>query len=208
MPNVFKVTTAGLLISGGRSERMGRPKALLDLGGQTFLGRILANLLAAGVSPRIVVAGSHADLIEPQLPPEVALIRNPNPDRGMFSSIQCGLEFLSQRAPGQAVLICLVDHPAVAPSTYEALVRALRSEVLRIVRPRNGGRSGHPILLSPEMVNLARRADPRGTLRDVLRSQHTAILDLDVEDPAIHWDVDTPEDYATIATRFPGKHPD
>ena len=53
---------AGIILAAGASSRMGRPKALLDYRGETFLGRLI-RVLGTSCDPVIVVLGYHADLI-------------------------------------------------------------------------------------------------------------------------------------------------
>ena len=97
----------GVVLSGGSSRRMGRPKALLELGGSSFLQRILHRLHEAGVGEALVVAGEHADDIRAHvasmpLPGAlvVSMVVNPNPGRGQLSSLLMALDVIEASAAG------------------------------------------------------------------------------------------------------------
>src|SRR5258706_9753083 len=82
-----------IILAAGRSRRMGRPKLLLPWGSTTVLGHLLRQWEQLGVREIGVVCaadapGLHDELNWPGFPP-TNLIVNPDPDRGMFSSIQC-----------------------------------------------------------------------------------------------------------------------
>ena len=98
-------TVPAVILAGGRSSRMGRPKALLPAGGETFVGRIARTLRAGGAGPLVVVApgaelaariraalAGHADLAD--LGPLPRVVVNPDPDRGQLSSLVVGLDAL------------------------------------------------------------------------------------------------------------------
>ena len=115
------MSTAGLILSAGESRRMGAPKALLLYGGETFLDR-LVGLLAERCDPVIVVLGAGAAEIEARASRRARFVRNAEYRLGQTSSMQCGLRAVPAEADG--VLFTLVDHPAVAPETIQALLAA------------------------------------------------------------------------------------
>jgi len=81
---------AAIILSGGKSERMGSPKALLQYRGQTFLATILAAVASARMAPAIVVAGHHFDVISKAFP-DIQIEFNPNYEQGMSTSVQAGI---------------------------------------------------------------------------------------------------------------------
>ena len=111
--------TTGLILAAGESRRMGSPKALLRYREESFLDT-LTGLFARVCSPVIVVLGAAADRIEAQARRPAVFVRNPHYQRGQTSSMQCGLRAVPPGADG--VLFTLVDHPAVAPATLDALL--------------------------------------------------------------------------------------
>ena len=85
-------TIAGIILAAGASSRMGSPKALLALDGETFLDRLIA-AFEPHCAPVLVVLGFHAGRTRAGIcrSGDVTFVTNPDPDRGMLSSLQCGL---------------------------------------------------------------------------------------------------------------------
>ena len=108
---------AGIILAAGESSRMGRDKALLPLGTQTFVERLLG-VLSGVASPIIVVLGHHADEISQAIAPALArtpgarVVRNPDYKLGQLSSLQAALRALAAENISGAI-VCLVDHPAI-----------------------------------------------------------------------------------------------
>lgn len=194
-----------LVLSGGASSRMGSPKALLRLGDRCFLSRVVGTLLEANVPEVIVVTGAHHDAIAGEVdrwPAEwpVRLLRNDAPATDQISSVRAGLTLIDR--PGVAgVLIALVDHPLVTPATVVRLREAFASGHSPIVRPRLGGRHGHPVIFGREAFDALREPSPDGA-KTVLRRFADRQRSVEVDDEGVLIDVDTPEDYERVRTRF------
>jgi CTP:molybdopterin cytidylyltransferase MocA len=182
------VNSAGLILAAGESRRMGAPKALLEYRGETFLAR-LVRLFAARCSPVIVVLGAAAEIPVPE-PASVTV--NPGWRDGQTSSMQCGLRTVPPDVDG--VLFTLVDHPAVEPATIDALLAGTGR--LRI--PRFGGRRGHPIWFSRDLIAELLAVAPEGAARDVIRGHYPEAEFLEVGDPGILADIDDRAAYETL----------
>ena len=88
------VSVAGLILAAGKSERMGRPKLMLDFHGKTFLEHIFEEASQSALTEVKVVLGHNAERVQSQFPSlEGKWIVNPDYERGQLSSIQCGLSF-------------------------------------------------------------------------------------------------------------------
>src|SRR5438552_1364175 len=130
--------TSGLVLAAGNSSRMGRCKALLPWRGATAIEAIVETLRVGGCARVIVVTGRDHEIISPLAEARGAgFVRNSQPERGMFSSIQTGLRAL---APGENFLLALVDQPAIT----SALVTRLISRPHAIVQPIFNAAPGHP----------------------------------------------------------------
>jgi nicotine blue oxidoreductase len=189
--------TAGLILAGGASRRMGRPKGLLEYGGETFIGR-LQRVFLANCSSVTVVIGHDAELIRPVLDARVRVAVNTDPERGMLSSLQAGLATVTD---AERVLFLPIDYPAVQADTVAQLC-AMPACV--IAMPRYNGTRGHPVLISQAVAReiLALPAG-EGAARDIIRSHNHEVQYLEVADPAILMDVDTPEDYQALVLNRP-----
>ena len=104
------MSSGGIVLCGGKSRRMGRPKAMLPFGPESMLGRVV-RLLGEAVEPIVVVASSGQEL--PQLPPAIRVIRDRRPDRGPLEAIRAGLEALPGQAEAAYVTGC--DVPLLVP---------------------------------------------------------------------------------------------
>lgn len=171
---------------------MGRCKPLLPLGDLPAIVRLIRSLRTGGVAEvAVVVAPPYGDdVAEAVTSLGATVVRNPDPESDMAGSIRAGLPVAG--CPGSAVLVCPADHPLVAPGTVAALLAAHEASPGSIVVPVHGGRRGHPTLFPREILDEL-RALP--TLRDVVRRDPARLLLLDVSDPGVLLDLDTPGDY-------------
>ena len=177
----------GVILAAGASRRMGSPKALLEFRGETFLAR-MARVLATACDTLIVVLAPGT---ESWAPPGAHIAINPDPDRGMLSSLQCGLS----HAPGRRVLFTPLDYPALLEST----VRKIAATPGEIVIPRHGGHRGHPVCVSAHIADqLLALPVATGTPADVIRRDPALVHYVDVDDPGILRDIDNPGDYREL----------
>ena len=182
-----------IILSAGKSERMGSPKALLQYRGQSFLGRILSAIASARMVPAIVVAGHHYDAIS-QAFPNIQIAFNPNYEQGMSTSVQAGIRALPAGLAGAAVF--LVDHPMVDRQTIEALV--VRLEPGCIVVPVHEGRRGHPVIFAAELFDEILDLPPDQGLNTIVRRQPERVIEVFVENAGVLRDIDTPEQFARL----------
>lgn len=129
--------TAGVVLCGGQSSRMGRPKAWLPFGGETMLARVV-RLLGEVVAPVVVVAAPGQDV--PPLPPEVAVVRDPERGRGPLQGLAAGLEALRGRADAAYLSSC--DVPLLQPAFVRRLIEMLGDHDIAV--PEVGGYR-HPL---------------------------------------------------------------
>jgi molybdenum cofactor cytidylyltransferase len=184
------VGVGAIVLAAGKSERMGRPKALLPIRGHTFLENILTAISRAPIHHRVIVVGHHRDEIEKHLQ-SAAVVFNPDYEQGMITSFQAGIGALP---PGlTATFLFLVDHPLVEPSTIEAL--AAKADSARIVLPTFGGRRGHPVLFGSDVLEEIQALPSTQGANVVVHKDRNRITEVPVNDAGILVDVDTPEDF-------------
>jgi molybdenum cofactor cytidylyltransferase len=189
---------AGLILAAGESSRMGTPKATLTYRGRTFLERIVQTLREGGLERIVVVLGHQAEDIQRQIKIEAAqVVINPDYGSGQTSSLQVGLRSLIADDL-EAVLLCLVDHPAVAAETVKRIVATFRQRGAPVVIPTCQGRRGHPVLIGRQVFGeLLGLACDAGT-DSVVRRYRPATQFVEVEDEGIVMDVDDPESYRRL----------
>ncbi len=196
------VIVPGVILSGGRSTRMGRPKALLAAGAtETFVTRIARTLREGGVDGVVVVAPDEEMATEVRRavgadahPARVVV--NPDPSRGQLSSLLIGLRAIDR--PGvDAMLVTLVDIPLVSADTVLRLIEAYRRSRAPVVRPAQAGlpNHGHPVLFDRALFAELREADLARGAKSVVRAHLDDVLDVPVDDPGAFLDIDTPEAY-------------
>lgn len=183
-----------VVTAAGSAERFGGKKLLTPIDGEPLLDRTIRALLDGGVAEVIVVVGRDARTelerdVNAMLDPRVRTVENPDPSRGMFSSIQEGVA----QANGDTILVMPGDMPFVSPETVRAVIAAFERRP-GIVSPRYRGKRGHPVALPQSLSEEIRAADPRATLHDVIHAHTDIRVDVDVDDPGINRDVDRPED--------------
>jgi molybdopterin-guanine dinucleotide biosynthesis protein A len=129
--------TAGIVLCGGQSSRMGRPKAWLPFAGEIMLPRVV-RILGEAVAPVVVVAAPGQDV--PPLPARVDVVRDPERGRGPLQGLGAGLEALQGRADAAYLSSC--DVPFLRPAFVRRLIELLGDHSICV--PRVGGYM-HPL---------------------------------------------------------------
>ena len=190
---------AGLILAAGESSRMGTPKATLAYRGCTFLESIVETLRSGGLERIIVVLGHRAEEIQPRVHMGATeVVINPDYRCGQTSSLQAGLRALAADGP-EAVLLCLVDHPAVSAGTVRGIVSAFRESAAPVVIPTYQGRRGHPVLIGRQLFEELLGLTGDAGADSVVRRYRPATQYVEVEDEGVVIDVDDPEDYRRLA---------
>jgi molybdenum cofactor cytidylyltransferase len=177
--------------AAGRSQRFGSPKLIAAVDGEPMLARTLRCLLDAGV-PRVVIAAALETTFE-SVPltrdRRVTIVVNPDPGRGMFSSLQAAFA----AADGDPILVLPADMPFVRVSTIVALLAAY-ARTPGLVTPTYRRRHGHPIALPGHVRSAALAAPATSALDALIETLALPRIELDVDDPGILRDVDRPSD--------------
>ncbi|HJO04414.1 MAG TPA: nucleotidyltransferase family protein [Acidobacteriota bacterium] len=194
LPNIVPV-----VLAAGASSRMGSPKPLLPLGESTYLGTILDTLAGAPVASPIVVLGhAAAEVLEAVDLREARAVVNENWGQGMLSSLQFGLRSLSDHGRVDAMLLVLVDVPRFRGATIERLVAEFARAPSVLVVPTHAGEHGHPVLFARALFEELLRAPAETGARAVVDAHRADLLEVDVDDPWVIRDADTPEDHQRL----------
>jgi CTP:molybdopterin cytidylyltransferase MocA len=185
--------TAALILAAGRSSRMRVFKPLVLLKGRPLIEWIVETYRAAGVERIITVVGHEAERLIPVLAElKVGWIMNPRYREEMLTSIKAGLKKLPH--PLRAFFLQPGDMPLVRPETIGRLSAGFDPESMDILRPRHRGNGGHPVLISAAGIPSIESYDGPGGLRGLIQRGVLRALDLEVDDPGILVDLDTPGD--------------
>jgi molybdenum cofactor cytidylyltransferase len=191
----------GIVLAGGKSSRMGRPKALLpiDSSGDTFFDRVTRTLLDAGVEDVIVVVGADADAIRAGATPRsgVRIVDNPDYEQGQLTSLVAGLRVIDM-SRATAALVTLIDVPLVSAATVRTLIAAQRERGAPVVRPVSNGRHGHPVIFGRALFQELQDADPAQGAKPVIRAHAGEMIEVPIHDEGAFTDIDTQEDYERI----------
>lgn len=182
---------------------MGHPKMALPWGDSgTLITHMVGLFVAAGSDRVLVVTGGDREAVEGALVGSPAqLIYNPDyRSGGMISSIKAGLRSV-QDGDAETVAISPGDLPHLKASTIQALYEFRSRAEGGIVAPSYRGRRGHPVLIARGYWSEILDLGPEQTLRDYLRERAEHIDYLEIDDPGVIQDLDTPEDLAGAGAR-------
>ncbi|HMF51648.1 MAG TPA: nucleotidyltransferase family protein [Candidatus Saccharimonadales bacterium] len=185
---------SAVILSAGESSRMGRPKALLPIDGQTFIERIVGALKKTSVGKVIVILGHNADEMRRRiehLPVEILV--NPDYKLGQLSSLQVAIRCVDTDCDG--MLVHLVDHPYIDAKLVDRMIERFDDSGKLIVVPRYGTKRGHPVIFSRKLFEELLAAPMDQGAKAVVNTHRDDTLEIDTDDKGITVDIDTPELY-------------
>jgi molybdenum cofactor cytidylyltransferase len=199
---------AAIVLAAGMSRRMGTPKQLLLLAGETILELTLKNVRASNVNEVVLVLGHAAETVEKEISTErVKIVRNQDYQQGMGTSLRTGLAAVDDGA--SAALIVLADQPFVRPETINQLIachqEANQEEKPQIIIPAFNGFRGNPVLLDRSVFAELQSLTGDVGCRAIFGNHTENIRKLAVEDIGVLLDIDSQEEYEKFANAEAGK---
>jgi CTP:molybdopterin cytidylyltransferase MocA len=193
---------AGVLLAAGEGSRFGRPKALVELDGQTLAERGVAMLRAGGADPVLIVTGAAQVELGAEL--RVRTVYNGEWRTGMGSSLRAALRALTELEVDAAV-VALADQPLVGAEAVGRLIAAYQAGA-GVAVAAYGGRPRNPVLLArehwPEVVATATGDQGARAFR---RARPELVTLVECGDTGRPDDIDTPADLEQIAVSRPGR---
>ncbi len=193
------MTVSAILTAAGESSRMGSPKPLLPWPSgrgddMTLVEYQVSQLRCAGIDEIVVVLGHRAEEVEPLVRGAgVQSVLNPDYHSGKTTSIRAGLAKIDARAC--TVMLLAVDQPRPA-SIIRRVLEAHALNGASVTSPLHRGRGGHPIafdsLLLPELREITEEGQG---IREVIGRHLSRVHRVEIDDPAVRLDLNTPEDY-------------
>jgi len=183
-----------IILAAGLSTRMERPKPLLEIGSETFLGRAIRVLKEGGCRHVIALLnGQEAEAIRVAEAAGATVVLNEDSASEQLDSVRLGLRALP--SDWVAVAVLPVDVPLVSVQTISLLVEAVREQLAPILLPFHNSVAGHPVVLTRSAAAELLERDWGEGIRSLIMTHARDLREVRVTDPGILIDVDTPEDY-------------
>jgi molybdenum cofactor cytidylyltransferase len=187
-----------IILGAGASSRMGRPKLLLPWGNTSVIGHLIGQWQSLGASQIAVVCRPDDSRLDAELDrlafPSQNRIENPQPERGMFSSVLCAANWTRWKKEISKWAVVLGDQPHLRMETLRLLLECSTQNPDAICQPEFGGHAGHPVLL-PRRAFAGLKTTRTQTLEDFLKQTSCPLVKRSIGDPGLALDLDTPEDY-------------
>lgn len=167
-------------------------KLLADVDGAPLLSRTIASLFDAGITHVVLVVSPEHRLgcVAVLSDPRVSAVTNPDPARGMFSSIQIGFA----AAAGDPLVVLPADMPFVPGDVIGKLIAATDRLDASVV-PVHDGRRGHPVVIPGRFRSAILAAPPSSNLKAALLAATGSVpQEVPVNSPGVVRDVDVPAD--------------
>jgi molybdenum cofactor cytidylyltransferase len=176
------VNIAAIVLAAGASRRLGEPKQLVQVGGETLLERAVHVCREAGCVPIMVVLGASSETIQEKCKLEDAVIViNDGWREGMGSSLRAGVNALDSHVDGCVIVTC--DMPAISSEHLRQLV-----QMAEITASEYAGRRGVPAYFPASAFAALMQLRGDAGARDLLKDANTVRL------PGGELDVDTAQD--------------
>ncbi|MDG2423949.1 MAG: nucleotidyltransferase family protein [Phycisphaerales bacterium] len=192
------MSVIGVLLAAGRGRRLGGNKQLSpwpSVHGTRPLVASAFDHISVACDEIIVVLGHRQVEIEDVLRPRVYATIHADADADMSHSILAGVEFALRVEDVDCILLQLGDHPQVAPATLDTIIESARS-LDSAVGPQYQGRHGHPIAIPKRLAGeIIESGLPEG-LAEWFRADDSRRQFIEVDDPSVLMDIDTPQDLA------------
>lgn len=185
---------AAIVLAAGISSRFGANKLLQPLAGKAIIRHAVEAVLASQVDVVRVVTGSESDRVKAALAGQaVTFVDNPNFSTGLSSSLILGVKSVPENCDG--ALVVLGDMPFVPPLLIDRLVTSFAPTTGRaICVPVYRGRRGHPVLWARRFFAEILTLEGDTGAKQLMALHRDLVYELEVDDGAIHIDIDTTED--------------
>lgn len=190
---------ASVILAAGASRRLGQPKQLIQIAGESLLRRTARLALQTECGPVFVVLGFEAERMKPELKGlAVQMLMNPAWPEGMGSSLRCGVQ-AAQACGAEGVLLLVCDQPRLTVEHLRSLLAPHGEAGAAITASEYAGQAGVPAVFAagffPELLQI--RGD-RGA-RQVIERHRDAVQSIAWPDGGL--DLDDAEQLGKITIR-------
>ena len=195
----YIVNSCGIIIlAGGASTRLGKPKQLLQYRGKTLLAHAINEAVNSNADAVVVILGKDAKLFEKEIDErKVRIAINSSWEEGMASSLRLGMDTLLNDKPFiDAVIFMVCDQPHISLSVLNELITTQQKTTKQIVTCNYGDSIGPPALFHKkyfkDLMKLSGDAGARKIIQQNLNDVATILF------PKGDIDIDTEEDYEKL----------
>ena len=186
---------AAVILAAGASQRLGQPKQLIQVGGESLLRRTARFAVQAGCAPVWVVLGFAAEQMRPELQGlPVQALTNAHWSQGMASSLRSGVS--AAQVSADAVLLLVCDQVRLSADHLSALVSHHRGGTGAITASEYGGTLGVPAIFSARLFSELLQIEGDRGAREVIDRHPADAQALSWPDGAL--DLDGPEQLKAI----------
>ena len=189
--NQAKINTgiSAIILAAGESKRMGKPKLMLPFGKVSMIEMVVTNTLHSAIDKTLVVLGANKPAIENLLQEyPVEIVFNENYKRGMFSSVQLGIQAIPEIS--EAVMVLLGDQPMIGNTIMNQLIKTYKDSKKEIIVATFNKMRGHPILLGHKYVEIINNFPTEKSLKDILQEYSWDIEEMETGNPEILRDIE------------------
>jgi molybdenum cofactor cytidylyltransferase len=199
-------SVAGVVLAAGLSSRYGdENKLLATLDGAPLVVHAVRTLTEADLDAVAAVVDPDSGVTDALAPavPDLSFVENPDAAAGQATSVHRAVAWA--RGAHDAVVFALGDMPRVRPGTVDRLVAAWRAGEGSALAPRYDGQRGNPVLFDREHFDALATVSGDTGGRSVFENAADS-ASLDVDDPAVRLDVDTPADLQSLREYESGRN--
>ena len=190
---------AAIVLAAGKARRFGAQKLLAPFGASTVVRTVVDTIRSTGVDYVVVVGAPGGDAVRVAVGGSpVVWAENPEPDRGLASSLATGMAAMPANVG--AALVVLGDQPTVSAQVVERVVTAWREGGGPVVAPRYRGLRGNPVLFDAALFGALGALVGEHGARDFIAADPARVTMVDVPEPP-PMDIDTPSDYDELLRR-------
>ena len=183
-----------VIVAAGLSSRMGEFKPLLQIGSQSVVRHVISAFSQAGIRQIAIVTGHNASALTEHLADlDVTFLHNEHyRTTQMFDSAKIGLSHWKETC--DRVLFTPVDIPLFSSSTVLKLI----ASGAELASPLCSGKQGHPLMLSSRLIDAILKDSGEGGLKGAVARLNIPMTHVEVDDPGVLQDADTPEEFQKL----------
>lgn len=190
-----------IILAAGESKRMGSDnKLLLQFDGREIIKHTVEKIIKQNFYEVLVVLGwQSCELARVLRDYSITTINNPHYREGQSTSLKKALDTISDKTLG--AFFALGDQPLVKEDTIRHLIKEFSANPKCLVAPFYGEKRGNPVIIPRRLFPELKLLQGDKGARHLFLKEKENIIKIDVDDPGVIWDIDTPEEYGKLLRR-------